>query len=313
MQAQFKLILTVILFTCANVSVIAQEDKQAEVKKIVEKTKDNKKNNETENNITVPLPVSVEQQYKEDLTHYLPSNHVTPILAGPDDYLTLINENMNVNSKGVAILLPDWQQGAVNPKAINFLRTALPKQGWTTISIQPANKPSDFPSQALKVSEQKKANKTIIDNYQIKLSALVNAVLTKAKEYPGIVIIIAQGNHGGMLVDIFDQQSTKPESTTPNALILLSSYLLNSSSLLIDEVNTDFAKKLAYSEYPILDLYLQHDNPIVLDKAGQRLVIARQELKTYYRQRQINNNATGYYPEQELLSQINSWLKSIGW
>ena len=129
MQAQFKLILTVILFTCANVSVIAQEDKQAEVKKIVEKTKDNKKNNETENNITVPLPVSVEQQYKEDLTHYLPSNHVTPILAGPDDYLTLINENMNVNSKGVAILLPDWQQGAVNPQSNKLFTNSATKTG----------------------------------------------------------------------------------------------------------------------------------------------------------------------------------------
>jgi len=300
MQAQCKLILIVILFICTNFTVIAQEDKQTAV--------DNKK----ENKVAIPLPVSVEQQYKEDLTHYLPTNSVTPILAGPDEYLTLINENTSVNNKGVVILLPDWQQGAVNPKAINFLRTALPTQGWTTISIQPANKPNNFPSRALKVSEQKQANKTIIDDYKNKLSALINAVLTKCKEYPGIVIIIAQGNNAGMLVDIFDQQSTYQSGNTPNALILLSSYLLNSNEL-IDETNTDFAKKIANSDYPILDLYLKYDNPIVLNKTAQRLAFANQELKAYYRQRKINNIATGYYPEQALLSQINSWLKTIGW
>jgi len=308
-QASFKLILTIILFTCisfacTNFAALAQEDEQDGVKT----TEENKK----ENQVTIPSPTSVEQQHKEDLTHYFPTNRVEPILAGPDDYLTLIDENKSVNNKGVAILLPDWQQGAVNPKAINFLRKALPNQGWTTISIQPANKPNNFPSTELKVNEQQEANKTIIDKYKTKLTSLINAVLTKSKDYPGIVIIIAQGNHGGMLVDIFDQQSSNQNSSMPNALILLSSYLLNSNEL-IDETNTAFAKTLAYSEYPVLDLYLKYDNPIVLDKAAQRLAIANQELKAYYRQRQINNNATGYYPEQELLIQINSGLKSIGW
>ncbi len=309
MQAPLKLILIIILFTCisftcTNFTVLAQEDKQDEVNTAKENTK--------EKQVTIPSPVSVEQQHKEDLTHYFPTNRVAPILAGPDDYLTLVDENTSINNKGVAILLPDWQQGAVNPKAINFLRKTLPNQGWTTISIQPANKPKNYPSKALKISEQQQANKIIIDEYKTKLTALINAVLTKSKDYPGIVIIIAQGNHGGMLVDIFDQQSSDQNSTTPNALILLSSYLLNSNEL-IDETNTAFAKTLAYSEYPILDLYLKYDNPIVLNKAAQRLAIANQELKAYYRQRQINNNATGYYPEQELLIQINSWLKSIGW
>lgn len=308
MQASIKLIITTILFTCISFTALSQEDKKAEVETAVE----NKTNNEKDNKVTIPLPTSLEQQHKEDLTHYLPANRISPILAGPNDYLTLIDENQIANSKGVAILLPDWQQAAVNPKAINFLRTALPKRGWTTISIQPANKPSDFPSKALKVIEQKKANKTIIDEYKDELATLINAVLTKSKEYPGIVIIIAQGNHGGLLVDIFDQQSTSQNGMMPNALVLLSSYLLDSHEL-IDETNTAFAKKLANSEYPVLDLYLQYDNPIVLDKTAQRLVIAKQELKAYYRQRKINNTVTGYYPNQALLTQINSWLKAIGW
>lgn len=298
MQALLKLMLTIILLACTNSLVIAQEKEQNEV--APEEKKSEKK-------VAIPLPVSLEKQHKDDIAHYFPANRVTPILAGPDDYLTLVKENTSVNNKGVAVLLPDWQQGAANPKAINFLRTALSKQGWTTISIQPANKPKNFPSIALKISEQQQANKAVIDKYKAKLKTLINAVLTKSKEYPGIVIVIAQGNHGAMLVDIFDQQDA-----APNALILLSSYLTSNTEL-IDETNKAFAKTLAYSEYPVLDLYLKYDHPIVLNKATQRLSIAKQELKAYYRQRQINNTATGYYPEQELLSQINSWLKAIGW
>lgn len=296
MQVLSKLILIVMLFLCTTIMVLAQE---------------NQTDNETEKKPAIPLPISLEKQHKEDLTHYIPANSVTPILAGPNDYLTLINENTSVNNKGVAILLPDWQQGAVNPKAINFLRTALPEQGWTTISIQPTSIPNDFPSKALKVDEQKQENKLVIDQYKAELAALISAVLTKSKEYPGIVIIIAQGNHGAMLVDIFDQQS-ETKNSTPNALILLSSFLLTSNEL-INEDNTIFAKALANSEYPVLDLYLQYDNPIVLAKAAQRLLIAKQELKAYYRQRKLTNNASGYYPEKELLIQINSWLKYIGW
>lgn len=307
MQVLSKLRLIVLLFLCTTITVLAQPNKQDDIGVQTE----NQTNNKADKKPAIPLPISLEKQHKEDLTHYIPANSVTPILAGPNDYLTLINENTSVNNKGVAVLLPDWQQGAVNPKAINFLRTALPKQGWTTISIQPTSIPNDFPSKALKVDEQKQENKLIIDQYKTELAALISAVMTKSKEYPGIVIVIAQGNHGAMLVDIFDQQAATKNST-PNALILLSSFLLTSNEL-INEANTTFAKTLANSEYPVLDLYLQYDNPIVLAKAAQRLLIAKQELKAYYRQRQLTNNASGYYPEQELLVQINGWLKHIGW
>jgi hypothetical protein len=263
--------------------------------------------------VTLPMPTSLLQQHKDDLTHYLPPNEVKPLLAGPDDYITLITENTSINNKGIAILLPDWQQGATNPKAINFLRNSLPKQGWTTISIQPASKPEGFPSNAVKLSEQQQENKTIIDKYKMKLAAMMNAVITKANDYPGIVIIIAQGNHGALLVELLDSDNDQmPLSQPPNALVLLSSYL-HTNNALIDETNTTFATALAFSEYPVLDLLLRHDHPIVLDKAQQRLSLAKKEMKVYYRQRQLNNPAMGYYPEQELLIQINSWLKSIGW
>jgi len=313
----------ILLFSCANNIVLAQQDEKA-----AQKTTDAKSADTKSTKPKIPLPTSLVKQHKDDLKHYLPVNTVKPLLAGPDDYLTLITENTSVNNKGTMILLPDWQQGATNPKAINFLRNKLPQQGWTTITIQPANKPAGYPSKALKTLDQQKENKVLIDKYKIKFSAMINAVITKANEYPGIVVVIAQGNHGAILIDLFDEEldkeldeenSNQASNTTnnmihsmPNAVILLSSYLLTSNEL-INDANTDFAKKIAYSEYPILDLYLRYDHPIVLNKTKQRLALSKQEMKVYYRQRQLSNSEMSYYPEQELITQINSWLKSVGW
>ncbi len=277
---------------------------------VAEQAKDKDETSKSANNTkAVPLPVPLGKQYREDLKHYLPSTKVKPILVGTQEYITLFNENTSANNKGVAILIPDWQQGAVNPKAINFLRKRLPKQGWTTISVQPNAKPENYPSSALKLSAQIEENKVSLDNYKTSFSAMINTVSDKAKEYPGIVIMIAQGNHGTILIELLDSNKILQ---APNAIILLSSYVLTGDKLL-DEANSEFAKKLANSEPAILDLYLRRDNDIVLDKAPQRLALAKKEMKVYYRQRQLNNTAIGFYPEQALITQINSWLKSIGW
>lgn len=308
----------ILLLTCANTTVYAQQDEQSKSASATTesttaaKTDSGTKSPSQAKKIEIPAPAPLTLQHKEDLKHYLPNDKVKALLAGPDDYLTLVTENASVNNKGVMILLPDWQQGATNPKAINFLRNKLPLQGWTTIAIQPPSKPENYPSTALKVTEQQQENKDLLEGYQLKFAAMINAVISKASEYPGIVVIVAQGNHGVMLVELFDEQSSNPVSVMPNAVILLSSYALTNQQL-VDTAHSDFAKKIAYSEYPILDLYLRYDHPLVLDKAKQRLALAKKEMKVYYRQRQLNNSSVGYYPEQELMIQINSWFKSIGW
>ena len=137
---------------------------------------------------------------------------------------------------------------------------------------------------------------------------MFNALMNAAKEYPGIVLVIAQGNNGALLIDILSQE----ENQQPNALILLSSYR-QSNHKLVDSVNENFAQQLALTKLPILDLYLKYDNALVLAKAQQRKLMAEQKMKTYYRQRQLQNTITSYYPEQALLTQINGWLKAIGW
>ena len=270
-------------------------------------------NTSTLKNSAAPAPTPLNQLHKSDIKHYLSANTLKSLSAGPDDYLILITETTSINNKGIAIILPDWQQGAVSPKAINFLRQQLPLKGWTTISIQPPNKPTNYPSVMPNINEQKQENNDILNHYKIKLAALMNAAITEAKNYPGTIMIIAQGHHGAMLVDLLHSANEQSVIThTPNALILLSSYFLTSDALL-NEANTNFAKQLAMSKYPVLDLYLRHDNAVVLAKATQRLLQTKKDMKVYYRQRQLNNSAMGYYPEQVLLTHISGWLKVIGW
>ena len=300
------------LTVCLAFPVSAEQEKDASVKAAIDKEtspKADKSESTSPKKIEVVAPIPLIEQYKKDLQHYITNEQVKPLLAGPDTYLTIINKDTNVNNKGVVILLPDWQQGATNPKAINFLHNALPSEGWTTIAVQPSNKPQGYPSNFLLIEEQIKENKSLIDEYQRKQKTLLNALMNLAKEYPGIVIVIAQGNNAALLIDLFNDSENLQ---LPNAMVLLSSYRQTSLEL-INSVNESFAKQLALTELPILDLYLQHDHPLAIAKAAQRKSLAQQEMKVYYRQRQLNNNATGYYPEEELLSQINRWLKSIGW
>jgi hypothetical protein len=304
----FILLLFIVFVHVSMSHALAAEEKEkkTEETKAPPATSDAKKTTNTRP--ITPEPISVGKQHKADLKHYLANEIITPILAGPNDYLTIITPQTSVNTKGVAILLPDWQQGVTSHHALNFLRTKLPHQGWTTIAIQPPMKPNNYPSLALTSEDQKKENKETLETYQLKLSALIKEVMIKAKDYPGIVIIIAQGQHGAMLTNLYQTQKNE----APSALILLSSYV-NTNASFINSANLHFANNIALSDYPILDLYLKHDHLLTINKAQERRAQAKQEMNVYYRQRQINNYHAGNYPEQSLLIEINSWLKAIGW
>ncbi len=273
-----------------------------------EKQAKQSKNKSSPTKASIAMPIALIKQQKKDLQHYIGQEKVTPVLAGATDYLTIVNKYTSANSKGVAILLPDWHQGATNPKAINFLRKSLPDEGWTTIAIQPDNKPYNYPSMATTLTEQQKENKSLIDAYQTKLSALMTSVMKTTRKYPGIVIVIAQGNNAALLVDLYHQGHNKPA----NALLMLSSFR-QSNIAFNASVNVSFAQQVAVSEYPVLDLYLKNDHPLTRNYAKKRRSLAKQEMKVYFRQRQLNNTASGYYPERELLTQINAWLRAIGW
>lgn len=254
-------------------------------------------------NIKIAPPIAAIEQKKSDLNHYLPEKNIQTVLAGPNDHITLVETNSTTNSKGVMVLLPDWQQTAASPKAINDLRENFPQQGWTTITLQPPSKPENYPSTALKKEQRAQENLDILTAYQQELATILTAVIEQAKTYPGIIVMIAEGRHGAILPSIYQKEL----SEEPMALITLSAYLDDDSSNLLA------AQHLSQIDLPVLDLLLKTDNGLILQNAQLRKKHVNQELKSYYRQKQLNNIHTGYYPKNQLVKEISGWLKSIGW
>lgn len=304
-----RIIITVFFYLLSNILVAhhahaffyAQED-AAEPENSNEEMNGSSKTIQR-SDIKIPHPISHFEQHKQDLNHYLSMSKTQLINTGSNEYILIEETSSTKNNKGVAILIPDWQQGVTNPKAINYLRKSLPNQGWSTFSVQAPNKPENYPSTASLLTELAEQNKMALMPYRNELKALVMKIMKKAMNYPGIFIVITQGSQAAMLVDLY---KNNPD-LSPTALVILSAGM--SSTL----ENETFAKNVSISTLPILDLVLKKDNTLILNNAQLRKKYATKEVKVFYRQRTLNNMVSGYYPEKTLLVEINGWLKSIGW
>lgn len=248
-------------------------------------------------------PVSLIEQFNQDIERSLDSSLVNPMLAGTEDFLTILQPDTHSTDRGIAILLPEWNQAATDTRAINFLRQQLPEEGWTTISIQPITKPEDYPSQQLKPSLATEENKEVLAKYAEQLAPMLSTVMEKAAEFPGVFLVIAQGNNAAILLDLYEQSAVQ----LPNALITLSAHRQSVAG------NQRLANQIANSELPVLDIVLKKDVHWVRHFAKDRNKAAKRELKSIYRQRELTNFRAGYYPEAALAKEIKGWLTSVGW
>lgn len=318
-----KLFLLFFLFVVPSVTVSAQQENEVALEQKTtteqqsakanadEKKPGNAANDQTENaneQLTnekrkIVAPINFLKQQQEDLKHYLEPDIVKPILVGMKEHVTLLEINKTSLAKGVLILLPDWQKNATGSKAINFLRQQLPKQGWTTITIQPPAKPSNYPSHAIEREKRIENNKKALVDYQDDLTLLLKQIHQQAKEYPGVIIVISEGSNGALLTNIYQQEVTE----LPTALILLSSFLPTI------EDNKTVAFNITQLPIPVLDLTLFRDNINVKSAAQLRADAVKQEMKAYYRQKQLHNITPSSYPKALLIKEINGWLASLGW
>ena len=253
--------------------------------------------------VTINFPIDRQKEFKADINHYLKNANISPMLYGSEDFITLVANQTTNNAKGVAIILPNWQQNVTSPQASNFLRTVLPSYGWTTITIQSPTKPKNYPSTQLNHIARNTANEVAITAYEKKLTAIMTKVMSKAHNYPGIFMVIAQGANAALLTDLYDKNKIEQ----PSVFIVLSGYLPTRIG------NVKYATSLAAIKTPVLDLYLTKDNDRVIGNAPLRLIESKKQLKIYYRQKQLTNFNAGYYPKEDLIRSINSWLKHIGW
>jgi len=305
------LVILILLFSNYHHLSYAQEKTAITTKKASKKpseknaTATDKKNTNksTEKALKIPLPVNQHQQFKDDIKHFLKTENVTTLLNGSKDFITLIQEQTTSNAKGVAILLPNWQQSAVSSPALNYFRKTLPDLGWTTITVQSPEKPTNYPSKKIDPRAQADENKEVLATYQDNLSAVMNKVMEKAANYPGIFLLIAESSNAAILVNSYQQA----ESKQPDILVILSGHLLT------EKDNQNFINSLANIDVPILDLYLGADNLYVQKIAPLSAIEAKKQLKVYYRQQKLDNFTSGNYPNEELLKAVKAWIKHLGW
>ncbi|QOL26648.1 DUF3530 family protein [Thalassotalea sp. LPB0316] len=248
----------------------------------------------------VPAPDYFEQQQK-DIKHYL--TKVSEVLVGTQSYALLAQKSNTPINKGVVILLPDWHDFISPSQHLAYLAKTMPDMGYSTLSIQPLAMPDGYPSTALEAQTRESENKAVIDDYLQQLQALMTRVIEQAQKQQGAILIVSAGNNAGFLTRLFSE-SKLPQ---PQAFIMLSAYQLT------PENNQQFARQLSENDIPTLDLFLKHDNQNVAHSMLLRKQESTRNLKVEYRQYQINNFETGYYPNKALLGAIRGWLASLGW
>ena len=268
-----------------------------------ETTQEKAPKDEHQHQVIIEPPIDIFQQQQQDIKHYLTQEKIDSILVGADSYLTEINEYTTPVNKGIMVLIPDWQQSIATPNALNQLRKNMPSQGWTTLTLHPPNKPQSYPSKALTATERQTQDTETLASYSKKFAEIMLATIEQAKGYPGAIIVIAQGSNSAVLLDIYQQGLVG----SPAALVMLSSYMPTQPA------SEKLAQQLAVTEYPILDLTLKRDHYLVHANAILRKDSAKRAMKVYFRQKQLNNQAIGYYPKNSLTKEIISWLSSMGW
>ena len=241
------------------------------------------------------------EQHSKDIAHYL--MEVSSVLVGIESFALLEKKSVTPVNKGIVLLLPDWHDFLSPSQHIAHLAQSLPALGYSTISIQPLAKPQNYPSIALTEVEQAEQNQKIIDDYLQSLEQLMNAVMEKAQQQQGAIIVITAGNNTGFLMSLYHQERVE----LPQAMIMLSGYQLTQQN------NAMLASQLSDSDLPILDLYLKYDNLLVAPNVLLRKQEAQRNLKAEYRQYQLTNFETGYYPQEPMTRAIISWLKAMGW
>ena len=253
--------------------------------------------------IIINPPMDAFKQQQQDIKRYINSEEMETLLVGQDEFLILTDKHASAVNKGVMILIPDWQQSATRSNAIKQLRENMPNKGWTTLTLHPPHHTGHYPSQALEKEMRLKENTESLTTYKKTLSTVMAEVLKKAKSYPGTILIVAQGQHAALIIDSVQNKLI----AAPTALVMLSSYMPTIAE------SHKLAKQVAMTNYPALDLYLKHDNRWVLTNTKRRKDFAKNEMKVSYRQKQLSNRITGYYPKQTLTREIIGWLKSEGW
>ncbi|MEP7705519.1 DUF3530 family protein [Paraglaciecola sp. 25GB23A] len=266
---------------------------------------------------SLPISAAVDKQLLStiDLQRALFSDQYIKLKVAEQDLLVVLNENTNAIARGVAILLTQGNTTLTSNQGLAPLVGQLTQLGWVTMLVpSPATEfltarellidgaESPLEPASVKMPVQHISQATF-DEHLEKLSLIMQAALEKAKEYPGFILVIAQGTSAASLTQLYAQQ-TLP---SPDALVVIAPFWP-------DRIyNNQLATELANTSMPVLDLFSTRDNTWSLTSVDLRKVATVKALKLQYRQRQIIGSNDMERVAPYISKEIYGWLSHMGW
>jgi hypothetical protein len=266
---------------------------------------------------SLPISAAVDKQLLStiDLQRALFSDQYIKLKVAEQDLLVVLNENTNAIARGVAILLTQGNTTLTSNQGLAPLVGQLTQLGWVTMLVpSPATEfltarellidgaQSALEPASVKMPAQHISQATFNEHLE-KLNLIMQAALEKAKEYPGFILVIAQGTSAASLTQLYAQQ-TLP---SPDALVVIAPFWP-------DRIyNNQLATELAYTSMPVLDLFSARDNTWSLTSVDLRKVATVKALKLQYRQRQIIGSNDMEQAAPYISKEIYGWLSHMGW
>lgn len=265
---------------------------------------------------TVAAAVDKQLLHELDLRRALFDDEYSTIKVAEQEMVIIINENTTAISRGTALLVTDSGSPINSQQGLAPLVKQLTGLGWVTMLVpspesdlfQPAEElaeadaTTEQPTDTVK-SSASQLNQQVFDEHLQRLALIMQAALQKAKEYPGFVLVIAQGTSAATLSQLYAEQKV----AAPDALVVISPYWPDR------KFNNQLASFLASTPMPVLDIYSKWDNSWSQASTKARKVAAIRALKLQYRQREINGVGLIQQPASYVSKEIYGWLSHMGW
>lgn len=318
-----------ILLTCLSCQVFAAADSE-QTEPVVTPKSDDAGSTSNAPAIKLKKPKSLEYFYQADVAHYFNPDEVKTLLAGDTEFNVLFQDDMTGRPRGVALLIPDWSQGASSSRGLDFLRTNLPNYGWVTLSMsvpdshlpvfdtgpvkspdadkdgsqeEDANTPAPKASQALvRVEPARFIDEQYMAQYELQMKMRMQALISEAENYQGYFIVIAQGSSAAVLASLY----AKSELKEPEAMVLLSAFMPDVK--LTQKMNLDIAQ----NPIPTLDIYQTLGVSWAAKNIKLRKKLARKHFKVSYRAKELFGDISYHNQNHRLLRSIYGWLSSLG-
>ncbi|MEP1448298.1 MAG: DUF3530 family protein [Paraglaciecola sp.] len=252
----------------------------------------------------------------------------------------VLREHTTAIARGVAVMIADTGVPITSEAGFSGLADELNKIGWVTILLpapdagftptiyreqapnsveneiiaegaEPvaATDPQELaPTETATNMDISQAAVSVIDNvafikHEQQLVALLQAVIEKAKEYPGFFLVISKGTSAAWLSKIYAEKTVE----SPDAFVAISPFWPDRKH------NQRLPIWIANTTMPVLDLFSGGDNGWAQMTVAERQIAAIKALKLQYRQRKLLGFNTSSYHSGYVSKEIYGWVSRMGW